>query len=206
MTGVAVYMEGGGDSREGKAQLRQGMSESLNSLRDAARQKKLHWKVVACGSRNDTHNAFLNAWNTSPSAFNILLVDSEESVADVNSPRAHLKQRDGWDLAGINERSIHLMIQVMEAWIIADVDAIAKHYEQRFQKGAFPPNQNLEGVEKVRIYSALKQATAKTQKGEYHKTRHAAVLLARIDPANVRQRCPSCDRLFVTLEQSINAS
>jgi hypothetical protein len=44
MSGIAVYLEGGGNSTDDKATLRQGMSEFLRSLREAARQRRLHWK------------------------------------------------------------------------------------------------------------------------------------------------------------------
>ena len=199
MSGVAVYMEGGGDSREGKARLRQGMSEFL---RKVVSQKKPGWTVVTCGSRNDAHDAFQNANKTSPETFNVLLVDSEGPVTQ--PPRAHLKG-DGWDVAGVGEDSIHLMIQVMETWIISDPDAMATYYRQHFRKTALPKAQNLEGVGKERIYETLKHATAKTQKGEYHKIGHADALLETIDPDIVRRRCPSCDRLFVTLTRAINA-
>ena len=107
--------------------------------------------------------------------FNVLLVDSEGPVA--GSPRAHLEQRDRWTLKGVSDDSIHLMIQVMETWIVADPDSVATYYKQRFLKNALPSALNLEGVGKERIYNALKRATAKTQKGEYHKIDHAADLL-----------------------------
>lgn len=195
-----MYMEGGGDSKEGKARLRQGMSEFI---RKVVSQKKPGWKVVTCGSRNDAHDAFQNANYTSPENFNMLLVDSEGPVAQ--PPRTHLIQRDRWKLRGVSEESIHLMIQVMESWIVADPDAVASYYKEHFLGKALPRAVNLEGVEKERIYDALKHATAKTQKGEYHKIGHAAALLEAIDPGTVRRRCPSCDRLFVTLTQRIDA-
>ena len=198
-------MEGGGDSAEGKAHLRRGMSEFLRSLREAARQKRLQWKVVACGSRNDAHDAFLDSTKKSPDAINVLLVDSEGPAANSLSPRTHLIQRDGWDLAGIGEDSVHLMIQTMEAWIIADAGAVAKYYGQHFLKNALPAAQNLEGIGKTSVQNGLARATAPTQKKEYHKIRDAAALLARIDPEIVRCRCPSCDRLFATLAQAIEA-
>jgi hypothetical protein len=202
MSGIAVYMEGGGRaSKDGKARLRQGMAEFI---RKVVSQKRLGWKVVACGSRNDAHDAFRNANRTSPENFNILLVDSEGP--GTQPPRIHLKERDGWNLTGVSEESIHLMIQVMETWIVADPDKVAAYYEQGFVKSALPRAQDLEGVEKERIYDALKRATAKTQKGEYHKIKHAADLLEEIDPAIVRRRCPSCDRLFATLIRQIDAS
>ena len=93
----------------------------------------------------------------------------------------------------------------MEAWIIADADTVAKYYGQYFLKSALPAAQNLEGIEKASIENALAHATAQTQKKEYRKIRDAAVLLERIDPKIVRRRCPSCERLFVTLAQAIEA-
>jgi len=158
-----------------------------------------------CG-RNAAHDVFLNATKTSPAAFNVLLVDSEEPVANPLSPRTHLQQRDGWDLPEISERSIHLMIQTMEAWIIADVDAVASYYGQRFLRNALPEAPNLEGVDKARIENALKRATAKTQKKEYRKIRDAAALLRAIDPGIVRHRCPSCERLFAVVSEAIDAA
>ena len=68
-----MYMEGGGDSKEGKARLRQGMSEFVGKV---VSQKRPGWRIVACGSRNDAHDAFQNANHTSPETFNVLLVDS----------------------------------------------------------------------------------------------------------------------------------
>jgi len=73
------------------------------------------------------------------------------------------------------------MIQVMEAWIIADADAVASYYGQRFLKSALPAAADLEGVEKARIENALARVTAKTQKKEYRKIRDAAALLKAID-------------------------
>jgi len=206
MRGIAVYMEGGGHSSGDRSLLRLGMSQFLSSLRDAARRKRLEWKVVPCGSRDGAHGAFEHANKKAPETFNVLLVDSEEAVAESHSPRAHLQQRDGWKLTDASEDSIHLMIQVMEAWIVADPDAAAKYYGQHFLIGTLPRSVNLEGVEKEQIYGALNQATAKTLKRKYQKIRDAAALLGRIDPDIVRRRCPSCERLFATLTQRIDAA
>lgn len=201
MSGIAVYMEGGGDSKEGKARLRQGMSVFL---RKVVSPKNPGWKVVACGSRNDAHDAFQNANRTWPDTFNVLLVDSEGPVSQ--QPRAHLRLHDGWIFKGASEESIHLMIQVMEAWIIADPAALRRYYGQRFLKSSLPLAQNLESAGKRQIYDALEHATGKTQKGKYHKIWHAAALLEAIDPAIVRHRCPSCDRFLVTLTRAPHAA
>ncbi len=77
MTGIAVYMEGGGDSTDSKATIRRGMAEFLREIRDRARSKKCHWRVVACGSRNAAQDAFKHAVAQNLATFNVLLVDSE---------------------------------------------------------------------------------------------------------------------------------
>lgn len=135
-------MEGGGDSAEGKASLRMGMSQFLGSLIDLARQKRLHWKVVACGTRNNAYDAFMNAAKASSTTLSVLLVDSETPVANLRSPRTHLRQSDRWDLAGVDEDSVHLMIQVMETWIIAHPEGVAQYYGQHFLEKALPVAQN----------------------------------------------------------------
>src|ERR1022692_1883281 len=113
----------------------------------------------------------------------------------------YTKSRKGRRLTDLGTEG---MIQVMEAWIVADPDAVEAHYGQHFLKNALPRAENLESIVKQRIYDAMKHATAKTQKGEYHKIGHAAALLEMIDPAKVRRRCPSCNRLFATLTERID--
>jgi hypothetical protein len=98
------------------------------------------------------------------------------------------------------------MIQTMEAWIVADAVALAAYYGQRFNGNSLPKALNLETVAKTEVASALEQATRATQKGAYHKIRHASDLLQRIDRQKVRQRCPSCERLFDTLGGMIAAA
>jgi hypothetical protein len=63
------------------------------------------------------------------------------------------------------------MIQTMEAWIVADREALACHYGQRFGKNALPATQNLETLSKDAIAAALARSTQKTQKGTYQKIR-----------------------------------
>ena len=52
----------------------------------------------------------------------------------------------------------------------------------------------------------LERATAGTQKGRYHKIRHASDLLQWIDPETVKTRCRHCERLFIELERLIDAA
>ena len=95
------------------------------------------------------------------------------------------------------------MVQTMEAWIVADGDALAAYYGQGFRKTALPVTPNLESVSKRTIEKALEMATRATTKGRYQKIRHASQLLARIRPGRVRERCAACGRLFDFLGEAL---
>lgn len=204
MRGVEIYVEGGGDNRDRKTALRQGMDGLLAPLKDAAERKALRWKLVCCGSRNAALRAFRNAVASRRDAFFALLVDAEGPVSE--SPSQHLAARDGWDVAFADEKSIHLMVQVMETWIVADVDSLAAYYGQQFRRNALPSARNLEDVPKAEVERALRFATERTMNGRYHKIRHARHLLRRIDLDAVRRRCKHCDRLFTTVSAQIEAA
>lgn len=198
MSSIAIYMEGGGDSKETKAPLRTGMGAFLGQLRDKARGRGWNWKIVACGGREQAYLAFMNAVRVEPGAVNILLVDAEARVEA--GVFAHLT---GWQFKGCVEDTVHLMAQTMEAWIVADRDALRRFYGQGLQDSALSNASNLETVEKSDLLSALARATERTQKGAYHKINHASKLLEMIDSKKVRPRCGHCERLFETLDRLI---
>ena len=127
-------------------------------------------------------------------AVNVLLVDAEGPVNQ--SPRRHLRDRDGWNLSFTREDTVHLMVQTMETWIVADQAALKSYYGQGFRVNRLPRATNLETVPKTTVESSLGEATKSTQKGRYHKIRHASDLLKRIDVESVKARCAHCQRLF----------
>lgn len=202
MSGIAVYMEGGGDGRDAKAALRLGMDSFLTGIKQAAREKSLRWKLVCCGSRHEAFRKFRSSFNNRQHTITILLVDAE---GPVNRPvRDHLRRRDEWDLAFASDDVVHLMTQTMETWIIADPDALAEYYGPNFQRNALPNALNLETTAKDDVEDALKAATRLTRKGAYHKIRHAGDLLKRINSREVKQRCPGCARLFRIMHGKID--
>ncbi|MGL5131445.1 MAG: DUF4276 family protein [Planktothrix sp.] len=189
MVEIRIYVEGGGDAKNTKATFRQGMSQFLQRLTE----KRV--TCVVCGKRNDAYRDFKNALKTHPDAINLLLVDSEDFVK-VSSAKQHLINRDSWDLSGIDEDNIHLMVQVMESWLIADINTLANYYGQGFNRTAIPGNNNVEKISKSDIESALKSATKNTIKGKYHKINHGPKIIEMIDVSIVREKAPYCDRLF----------
>ena len=189
-----MYVEGGGDGKNGRAALRQGMDGFLGELKLAAQRRGWRWKLTCMGSRNDAHSRFRRASERNEADVVVLLVDAEGSVED--GPLAHLHRRDGWAMDFAEEEMVHLMVQTMETWIVADGEALGGYYGQGFRLGALPRALDLESVPKRDIEGALSAATRSTKKGPYHKIRHASELLGLISPVRVRERCTSCGRLF----------
>jgi hypothetical protein len=194
-------MEGGGDGRDTKVSLRQGMEVFLASLKQTVISAGWRWRLIPCGGREQTYRRFHDAWSDGNATIVVLLVDAERPVRE--EARRHLISYDRWDLPSDTADIVHLMVQTMETWIVADREALADYYGQGFHAQALPRAENLEGVEKTRIATALSRATRTTRKGEYHKIRHGGALLARIRPGVVRERCPGCDRLFVEIGRLI---
>ena len=194
MSGIAIYMEGGGDGSGTKAALRQGLNAFFEPLREAARAKAIGWKLVCCGSRNEAFRRFRNAVRHDGQVLVVLLVDAEERV--VRPVREHLQDRDGWDLSFTDEGQLHLMVQTMETWIVADPEALRAYYGQHFNETALSRGSDLEDIPKEDIARSLDRATERTRKGRYHKIGHARDLLKRIDVEKVKSRCSHCRRLF----------
>ena len=198
---VRIYCEGGGNSKDTKAAIRRGFSKFLSELKKLARERRINWKIIACGPRQETFNLFKKAQEIHSNAFNILLVDAEGAVSE--KPWLHLQDRDGWDSQNISDEHCHLMVQMMEAWIVADVAAMESYYGDGFRRNVIPKQDDVEAIDKATLERSFKDATRRTQKGQYHKIRHGPDLLCIIDPRTVLSKARHCERLFTTLEAKI---
>jgi len=160
------------------------------------------FKVIASGSRSDAYKDFCAALKTNRGDYIILLVDSEAEVTAGAWQHLSDREDDKWHRpAGAHDEQAHLMVQAMEAWFLADRGILALYYGQGFLPGSLPGQPNIELVPKQAVFDALRHATRKTQKGEYHKTRHGFDLLEQIDPTRVRTASPHAKRLFTVLER-----
>ena len=192
---VRIFVEGGSQGST-KAGCRQAFRTFFEKVIPPG-----SFKVIASGSRGAAFKDFCLALKQDHGDYIILLVDSEEAVAV--SPWQHLAERKGdeWHRpAGARDDQAHLMVQVMEAWFLADQQALADYYGQGFQTGSLPRQRNIELISKADVFKALQQASKNTKtKGVYHKTRHGFDLLERIDPSLVRVASAHAERLVTVL-------
>lgn len=199
---IRIYVEGGGEGANGKAKVRQGFGQFLDNFRTLARQNRIKWSIIACGPRNTTYRNFTNALIDHPTAFNILLVDSEGTVH--LTPWQHLQQQDGWSNPGVEDEQCQLMVQMIEAWLVADLETLKKFYGPNFRPNALPKTQNVEQIPKDKLEVALKSATKDTKKGIYHKINHGPDILAQLDVSTVQRAAPHCDRFVKILTKKLS--
>ncbi len=202
MAEIRIYCEGGGNGPNTKDPFREGMRTFLKELYEIAREKRIRFQLIICGGRTSAYDNFKTALQIHKDAVNILLVDAEAPVTQ--TPWLHLKQRDSWDSLGCNDEQCHLMVQTMEAWLLADPDALATFYGQGFNANTIPKNRDVEKIDKPTLTKSLNNAIRQTNKPEYHKIQHGSKLLGLIAPAKVRQASKHCDRLFNTISSRMN--
>lgn len=189
---VRIYVEGGGDNEDTITRCRQGFAAYCAK----AAPGKHRPRIIPCGGRNETFDKFQNAVRTCKAGeFCALLVNSEGSVG-TKSPVIYLSARDNWSFPQLQGHQVFLMVQAMEAWFLADRNALLEFYDGGFLANSLPGRPtNVEAVPKDDLEPKLKHASGPTKtKGEYHKTRHAFELLARIDPVKVEEASPHAKR------------
>jgi hypothetical protein len=95
------------------------------------------------------------------------------------------------------------MVQMMEAWFVADLSTLEEYFGRGFHAKSLPPTVNVEDIPVPTLKDGLKKATHRTKKGRYDKGTHSAAILNLIRPSEVRRRAPHCKRLFDTLAAEI---
>ena len=196
---VKIYVEGGGDSGELKGRCREGFKAFFQKT-DLGGQMP---KVIACGSRTKAFDKFRSALSAaSDNDFIVLLVDSEAPVARNTGPWLHLKNRvgDEWEKpADATDDNAHLMVQCMEAWFLADKEALAEYFGGGFNPNSLPSRPEVEEVSKSTIEEGLKMASRECKKGRYDKGSHSFGILAELDPDKVTGASPHAKRFINTL-------
>ena len=92
-------------------------------------------------------------------------------------------------LPGVLDRTF-FMVQLMEAWFLADRETLEAYYGPRFNARILPNNSKPEDGLKNDVINRLREATRGTPKRIYHKTAHAPALLNLLNPTAVYNACP----------------
>ncbi len=184
---VRIYVEGGGDNKDTLKRCKEGFASYCQKLTEPDRRPS----VIACGGRQQTYNRFITAVNSSAQGqVCVLLVDAESAVTEVSAIR-HLFDRDQWAFPSGKKSEVHLMVQAMEAWFLADRPMLINFYGAEFLANSLPANPAIEAISKDDLEPRLKHASKPTKtKGEYHKTKHGFALLALVDPLKVERASP----------------
>jgi hypothetical protein len=197
---IKIHVEGGGGQDRINTLCRKGFSEYFAKIVPANRKPR----IVPSGSRRSAYDDFCTSIKTERHKYELilLLVDSEDPVANNCTAWQHLKQRaaDNWDKPqAADDRNAHLMVQCMESWFLADKDALTKYFGQGFLRNSLPGNANIESIPKRDVLNGLEHAVGPTTQGHYHKTNHGYDLLGLISPAmvgNASQRAQALHTLL----------
>ncbi|MDB9310587.1 DUF4276 family protein [Aphanizomenon sp. CS-733/32] len=238
MVSIRIYIEGAGNANDddellpmqrpgfrskiiadrNTSSLREGFSKFFQELVDIAKEQKIEFRIVMCGSRADAYENFKLSLESNPESFNILLIDSESPISPDQNSWEHLRNRkedQSWirgDNLDYDDDQCHFMVQAMESWFVADIDALKGFYGEEFKEEKIIRGmgnyQNIEQVSPKTLLVWLESATRHSKHGKYDKkTRrpphHALEILKRLNADIVRQSSPYCDRLFNTLRSRI---
>ncbi len=203
---IKIYVEGGGDRQELKSKCRQGFNKFFRKAGLEGRMPR----IVASGGRQTAYRDFCIALRKAgDDDFIVLLVDSEGPVdpAHEGAPWSHLKARDEWDRpAQATDENVHLMVQCMESWFIADRQGLIAFFGQGFNESKLPHNPNVEKILKQDLNDTLEKASRDSRKGRYSKGSHSFEILSQIDPEEVARVSPWAKRLIDILRDKASSA
>jgi hypothetical protein len=198
---VHLYVEGGA-----RGDLASRCRRAFHTLLERAGFAGRLPRIVACGSRYRAYESFCAKIKGGEAA--LLLVDSEGPVATA-SPWQHVAAQEGdrWVRPpSATDDDLHLMVQCMEAWLLADRQALAAVFGPAHRAQALPGNHVVEQVSKDDMTRSLSSATRECASGPYDKGQHSFKVLERVDPARLRDASPWAHRFFRELETRLTVS
>ena len=186
-----IYIEGGGDSKDGRTRCREGFHKLLRKSGLSGRMPRL----VASGSRGDAFDNFKASHsNASGPEYVALLIDSEGRVSDIEETWGHLRRSDGWQTPpGAQDDQVLLMTTCMETWIVADQAALREHFGREFRPNALPSATNLENRSTADVQSRLENATRGCA-APYAKGPRSYEVVGKLNPDTLESPLPSFGR------------
>lgn len=194
MVKVKIYIEGGApNDKLADILFRKAWSTFFKA---AGLQNNLP-KCVPGYSRANTFDSFVKS-SPSKDEVVLLLIDSEIPIKEGNTVWQHLQNSGLNKPVNTGEDRVYLMVQIMETWLLADIDALEKYFGKGFKRNKIQAWPMLEEVSKESIVGALSKATAdcSRQYGKDTKGKISFELLEKIDPRKVIEKCPQAKRLI----------
>jgi hypothetical protein len=149
---VQVFVEGGGNQARTRTACRKAFHTFFEKLLGDLPKPR----IIPCGSRNDAYGDFCRSISTDQDITAILLVDSECALVEGRTAVNHLRISDKW-ASPLPEGQVHLMVQCMEAWFLADRPTLLSFYGDRFKGAALPRNPNIEAIAKQDVIAGLER-------------------------------------------------
>ena len=202
MVSARIYLEGGGDTKEGRARCREGFRKLMENCGFAGRMPRL----VACGSRGAAFDDFKTAHALrTGDAYVGLLVDSEDPITNVEQTWQHVSRRtgDNWTKPnGASEEQLLFMTTCMETWIVADPASLRAHFGRSFRVSALPVVQGVEQRDRQSVLAALESATSNCP-GPYRKGPKSFEVLGKLNPEVLERHLPSFKRARRILDDNL---
>jgi Domain of unknown function (DUF4276) len=200
---VRIIIEGGKAGKRADDEFRESWHEFLKR---ALPQKYRSPRIIVGGSRQESYKTFKFELKEYPEHFTILLIDSEDAIAEGTRVWQHLADRKDDNMPQPEEatdKQAHLMVRSMECWFLADRDALRRYYQKDFNENALPKNLKIEDIDRHEATDCLDRAAKNTSKKGYHKSNDGFKLIGLIDAGKVRGQSPYADRFFKVLEEKL---
>ena len=91
---VRIYLEGGGDSKDGRARCREGSRKLLEKYGFRGRMPRL----VASGGRDSAYDDFTTAHARAAANYIAMLINSEDPVPNIDETWDHMRNRYRWEI------------------------------------------------------------------------------------------------------------
>ena len=172
---VVLFIEGTTDDTNGD--LRQGFENLL--------KKELEGKMPTIKLGNgitQTVDKFLHTEGN-----NFLLIDLDGTTDTIEERLKHYK---------VPKAQTFFMVQAMEAWFLSQPNILNDFYKKELKI----PKKHASEISKPDV--KLKELTKDLQKKEYHKVRHAVMLLSRLDVQKLKDTFPDFKALIEALKKA----
>jgi hypothetical protein len=199
---LEIYVEGGGKSNNHRAELRAAFLVALRDLKKRAADAGWTLHPIFLGPGPEAFKRFVKDSPAPENCHRLLLIDAEGPVT--GRVGDHLSSQFHWNVSGLDPNDMHLMVQCMEVWFLADVEALKSYFGTKINLKKLPDRKNLEEEPKQDCLAKLEAACKPTPSGTYGKGEHSSGLLKLINWSSVCASLHHANRFNARLEAIIS--